>query len=513
MTNGNGTHKKHLSAGDSLFLYLEREASPMSIGAAMEFEGAMRLSDCLEFVSSKLPLIPRYTERVVFPALNAAYPAWEPDPAFDLRHHVHEVRLREGTEEEFKSRVSDIFSVMLDRNRPLWDITLFHGLKKNRTGVLARVHHCLTDGVAGVGLMNVLMDTKPVSVAAKKPASSKGREMWGTKTANQDAGAKLLQQLVTSYLGAIQGILQVQKDVLSAAEVMSHAGRSAIDQMLCVAPEIAMPAERLSFNKLCRGPQKFAWTSLPMKPLLAIKEKCESTLNDVVLGIMTRAFAKYSELHKVRLRGRTLRIIIPVNIRGGDDVGELGNRISFAPVNIAMDIPEPRRMMDEVKERMHHVKSSHLAEYVGLAGMLITSLPIPFQAMALPYAGMLPISLSNLICTNVPGPQQPLYFMGHKMLTWYPHVPIGGEMGVNAAVLTYNGTAYFGFTIDMYAAPDAEVLEKLLVESAAEFGKAFGVKAQKKVVRKRVPRVRAKVGKKVPVETPAPSSTLTPTEG
>lgn len=444
----------------------------MTIAGAMEFEGIIRLADCIEFVNSKLPLIPRYTERVVFPPLNSGYPAWEPDPRFDLRKHIHEIKLRDGTEEEFKAAVSDILSTMLDRDRPLWDITLLHGMKDNHTGVLARVHHCLADGIAGVGLMNALMDTSPEVVPSPK-------RKHDPKPADdtRDAGARLLQQLVTSYLGAIQGMLQVQKEVLSAAEILTHAGRSTLEQMLNVAPEIVMPAERLPFNKLCRGPQKFGWTSLPMKPLLAIKEMCDATLNDVALTVITMAFCKYAELHKVRLKDRLLRVIIPVNVRGNGDVSELGNRISFAPVNIPMDISDPRQLMDEVKLRMRHIKETHLAEYVGMAGMLITSLPIPFQALTLPYAGMLPISLSNLICTNVPGPQVPLYFMGHKMLTWYPHVPIGGEMGINTAILTYNGTAYLGFTIDMYAAPDGEVLEKLVPESFAELCQAYAVHA------------------------------------
>src|SRR5579884_3738670 len=159
MANGNGSRRNQLSPGDSLFLYLEREASPMTIAGAMEFEGIMRLPDCIKFVESKLPLIPRYTQRVVFPPLSSGYPAWEPDPKFDVRNHIREIKLPLGTEEAFKNTCSDILSTMLDRDRPLWDITLLHGMK-NRTGVLARIHHCLADGIAGVGLMNVLMDTE-----------------------------------------------------------------------------------------------------------------------------------------------------------------------------------------------------------------------------------------------------------------------------------------------------------------------------------------------------------------
>jgi len=482
MANGNGNNRKQLSAGDSLFLYLERETSPMTVAGAMEFEGSIRLADCLHFVNSKLPLIPRYTERVVFPALNSAYPVWEPDRHFDIHNHIREIDLPEGTEAEFKSAVSDILSTALDRNFPLWDITLLHGMK-GRTGVLARVHHCLVDGVAGVGLMKVLMDTNPNAEPRQRH-----KKQAPSATSQQDAGAQLIKRLVTTYLGALQSMLQVQKEVLDVAEIIAHAGRTTLEQMVNVAPEIVMPAERLPFNKLCRGPQKFAWCSIPMKQMLAIKDRCDSTLNDVVLTIMTLALRKYSELHDVRLKDRLLRIIIPVNIRGDGDVNELGNRISFAPVNIPMDISDPQELMEEVKLRMHHVKATHLAEYVGMAGMLITSLPIPIQALALPYAGMLPISLSNLICTNVPGPAVPLYFMGHRMLTWYPHVPIGGEMGMNTAVLTYDGTMYFGFTIDVYAAPDGDLMEQFVPEAFAQICRACKVAVRPAPARK--PRTR-----------------------
>jgi len=500
----NGT-RKQLSAGDSLFLYLEREASPMTVAGVMEFEGTLRLPACLDFVASKLPLIPRYTEKVVFPSLNSGYPYWEHDPKFDIRNHVHEVVLREGTEQEFKVAVSDILSIMLDRDRPLWDITLFRGMK-GRTGVLARVHHCLTDGIAGVSLMKVLMDSSPTAepLPRSKKAASQSEE-------KRDAGARLLQQLVTTYLGAIQSMLQVQKEVLDGAEILMHAGRSTLEQMLSVAPEIAMPAERLPFNRLCRGPQKFPWCSLPMKPLLAMKESCDATLNDVVLALMTSAVRKYAELHNVGVDERLLRVIIPVNIRGNGDVNELGNRISFAPVNLPMGIADPRALIAEVKARTEQIKAQHLAEYVGMAGMLITSLPIPVQAVALPYVGMLPISLSNMICTNVPGPQSPLYFMGHKMLTWYPHVPIGGEMGINTAVLTYNGNMYFGFTADMHAAPDAELFEKLVPESFEEFCRALKLKTVGSGTRERKARAPRAPRAKQPKSTPEPGKVMAAT--
>ena len=172
------------------------------------------------------------------------------------------------------------------------------------------------------------------------------------------------------------------------------------------------------------------------------------------------------------VKGRSVRIMIPVNVRGNGDVRELGNRISFLPVTIPLDIRSPQKLFAFVRERMEVLKRARAAEFVGFAGGLFSAIPTPIWAAIGPVASQLPLSLCNIICTNIPGPQVPLYLLGHKMLSWYPYVPIGGEMGVNCAILSYNGTAYFGFTCDVGAVPDPEHLEKFVTMSCAELRKA-----------------------------------------
>src|SRR5262249_33412152 len=159
----------------------------------------------------------------------------------------------------------------------------------------------------------------------------------------------------------------------------------------------------------------------------------------------TLAFARYAEQRGVNLRGRSLRIVVPVNSRGNGDATELGNQISFVPVPVPLDIRDPQELLAVVRKRVEILKHAHAAELVGLLRTPLSTLPAAFWAKVGPVASQLPISLCNIICTNVPGPQMPLYLMGHKMLKWYPWVPIGGLMGINCAILTYNGTAYFGF--------------------------------------------------------------------
>jgi diacylglycerol O-acyltransferase len=189
--------------------------------------------------------------------------------------------------------------------------------------------------------------------------------------------------------------------------------------------------------------------------------------------------------------------MVPVNVRGGSRPGDLGNRISLLPVTIPLDIRNPRKLLAAVRERMEFLKRAHVAELVGLAGGLVGTTPTLLQAFAGPMASQLPITPFNLVCTNIPGPQSPLYLLGHKMLQWYPYVPVGGDMAVNCAVLSYNGTTYFGIAGDVHAAPDLNRLETFLRLSLEELRNA----ARGKGLRKKRSRAKAKIA---PKSAPAP---------
>ncbi len=484
-----------LSWGDTFFLYLEREGQPLNIGGVCEFEGLISRESCIKFVQSKLPLIPRYLQRVVAPAFNVGLPAWEFDPNFDIRRHIREIKLKQGTDVEVKRIFGELISVRMDRNHPLWDLTLLHGLKGKRTAVIVRVHHCLADGISGIALMSTLMDASPnpPKITARKrhtdlPAPPK-----------QDAAAMMLDRLLRTYSSILQGALEAHSEIMNIVQdVMATAGKGMISELIQLAPELATPAERLPFNKVCRGPQLVAWSSISLPDIKAIRAKLGGTVNDVILTVMTLAFQRYAELHGTDLSGRQLRVVVPVNIRGNGDASELGNRITFLPINVSLDIKDPHRLLTSVSERMMFLRGVGMAEFVGLAGSVISKIPLPLQAFLAPVASQLPLSLCNTICTNVPGPQFPLYLNGHKLLRWYPYVPIGGEMGINTAILSYDGMVYFGYSGDTGAAPDLERLEKFTEQSFAALKSAAGLDRKKgKSTKPKVPR-RAAVSKSSP---------------
>jgi diacylglycerol O-acyltransferase len=495
-----------LSWGDTVFLHLEREGMPLNVACVCVFEGEIPFKACVQFVESKLPLIPRYLKRVVPPPLNLGLPSWEYDPTFNILRHMREVTLKHGTDAELKTLAGKILSTVMDRQHPLWDLTLVHGLKDNRSGLIFRLHHCLADGIAGVGIMNVVMDAS--AVAPRLPR----RKLRLQVSPPRDVLTSITNGCVDTYSEFAKRILAALADVSSMAERFAASGGSlATDSSLI--PELSASTERLRFNVFYRGPQKFAWAQMPLAEIKAIKSSCGTSVNDVVLALVTATIRRYLERHGDPVKGRLFRMMVPVNLRGSDSPGELGNRISLVPVTIPLDIRNPKKLLAAVHRRTEFLKRSHAAELVSLAGGLIGMFPTSAQALGGHILSRLPFTPFNMVCTNVPGPQYPLYLLGHKILHCYPYVPIGGEMSLNCAILTYNGTAYFGFSGDVHAAPDLRRLERLLQVSFTELRDAAGVtplrkkeeqkkEEQKKEEKKRKRRVQAKA--KVAATPPAP---------
>jgi len=209
-----------------------------------------------------------------------------------------------------------------------------------------------------------------------------------------------------------------------------------------------------------------------------------------VLSLVTATIQRYLELHGDSTQGRLLRIMVPVNLRGSTGANELGNRISLVPVTLPLDIRQPRKLLAAVHERTEFLKRAHTAELVSLAGGLIGVLPLSAQAVAGQVLNRLSFTPFNMVCTNVPGPQLPLYLLGHKMSECYPYVPVGGEMTLNCAILTYNGTAYFGFSGDQYAVRDLRRLESLLKRNFEQLCQSIDHKNTVKKTRQRNNRLR-----------------------
>jgi diacylglycerol O-acyltransferase / wax synthase len=500
----NHQQSDRLSWGDTVFLHLEREGMPLNVASVCIFEGEIAFEDCVQFIESKLPVLPRYLKRVVPAPFGLGLPSWEYDPAFDLRRHVRKVQLKHGTDTELKAVAGKLFSTVMERQHPLWDMTVIRGLKGDRTGIILRMHHCLTDGIAGVGILNALLDANPEAPRLPK------KKIRFRVPPPRDPLTSLTAGFVDSYSDFVKRILSAMADLLSMTErAAANGGSVNTDEFATLFPEITAFTERLRFNVIYQGPQKFAFTEIPLAEVKAIRHKSGTSINDVILTLVTTTIRRYCELHGDRIKEKLLRIMVPVNLRGNGNPSELGNRISLVPVTIPLSIRRPRKLLAAVHQRTEFLKRMHAAELVSLAGGLIGMFPTSVQGLAGPIASQLPITPFNLVCTNVPGPQFPLYLLGHKMLHCYPYVPVGGEMAVNCAILSYDGTVYFGFSGDVHAAPDLRRLEKLLMTSFTELRAAVGIRPPERKRPRRKRRVASAVSappKSAPVPIPTVSS-------
>jgi diacylglycerol O-acyltransferase / wax synthase len=500
-----------LSWGDTVFLHLEREGMPLNVACVCVFDGEIPFKDCVRLIESRLPLIPRYLKRVVPPLLNIGLPSWEYDPTFDIHNHIREATLKHGTDAELKTMAGKVLSTVMDRQHPLWDLTFVHGLKVDRSALIFRLHHCLADGIAGVGIMNVLMDASPVAPALPR------KKLRLRVPPPRDVLTSVTNGVVDSYSDIAKRVFDALVNVSRMAErLATNGGGVAPDEFSHLLPEFTLSTERLRFNVLYRGPQKFAWAEVPLAEIKAIKSTCGTSVNDVILALVTATIRRYLEMHGDDVKGRQFRMMVPVNLRGSDSADDLGNCISLVPVTIPLDIRNPKKLLAAVHKRTELLKRAHTAELVSLAGGVLGMIPSSAQALAGHVMSRLPFTPFNMVCTNVPGPQYPLYLLGHKILQCYPYVPVGGEMALNCAILSYNGTAYFGFSGDVHVVPDLRRLETLLTSSFTELRNAAGVtpprkKEEKKVQNKKRTRANGKIAapprassKSAPVSGPLP---------
>jgi len=457
---------------DSLFLYLEKKEMPLHIGSVFILDGPTSVEELRQLIDSKLPLIPRYRQRVVFPPLHAGYPVWEFDPEFDIDNHIHSAHLARGTLAALQRFAGHLFSEIMDRSRPLWDLTLVDGLADGRSALIARVHHCLVDGVAGIGLMNLVLDSRP----ERHPLAHHAPFHPPDPAA---AWATLSDSMVSSFFHTMERVLSFQAAALNVAAKFSEdllTGSPA--QAIPPAQELVPPAQHFPFFAQALGPRKVSWTTFPMDQINAIRNRHGVKVNDVGMMILAGAMRRYAKLHHQGVKHRLLRLMVPVDLRNGNPNSGLGNKISLAPVNVPLDIADPVELLSAVHQRTEAVKRAHASDLFVLAGSLLATLPVPLQAQLVgTLSNNVPVLPFDMVCTNVRGPEHPMYLLGRKILTYYPYVPIGDFMGVCCAMASYDGTFYFSLTGDCASAPDLDQLRDFLEQAFAELREASGLAA------------------------------------
>ena len=463
---------RRLSSMDASFLYFEKKETPMHIGSVSLFDGEIPFENFVAMLDAKMHLLPRYQQVVVPDPFNLGHPTWEYDHNFSIRNHIFKLQIdAPGGEKELIDLAGRVLTPMMERHKPLWDIYLVYGLEGKKTAMICRVHHCMVDGMSGVDLLKIVLDFSPTPAQIPPKPAAKVREPQPDPT----------RRLFDSILGGMQeGMnrwMEFQNGLLNLTQALTEqTSRDAMKNISGEIPKIMRPAERLPFNGPLSGEKRMVWNTFNFAEARAIRGALSGTVNDVVLTALSGAVSRYVESHGQPVAGRKIRFMVPVSLRQEDQHGALGNLVSILPVEIPLDLKHPVERFRYVNQKTMVMKGGRVAEGLNLFSALMGILPAPMQALvgALSTANI-PVPAMNMISTNVPGPQVPLYAMGHRMIAYYPYVPVGYAVGCGCAIMSYDQHLYFGLTADMKAMPDVERLRDQLYESFYELRTAAGV--------------------------------------
>ncbi|HSP55589.1 MAG TPA: wax ester/triacylglycerol synthase family O-acyltransferase [Dehalococcoidia bacterium] len=452
--------KRRLSPEDAAFLLMDTDASPQNIGSIAIFEGNIDYARFVDNIASKLHLIPRYRQRVVNSPLNLGRATWEDDPEFDIAWHVREMDIdRPGTDAQLVTLATRLYDGRLDRNRPLWEMTLVHGLSGGRTGVVSKVHHCLVDGVGGVEMLLVVLDVSQ-NPAPPPPAEApfEPRRIPSRASLAVDAMFDSWEERVERWAGLQRGLV----DVLLGGD--SESLRTMGRGLRRALPYFAVPVQRAFFNGEFSPKRQVAATSFPFEQVRAVRKASTGTVNDVVLTVLSLALREYLRRHGEAVDRREFRVLLPVNVRPEDASGQWGNHISMILVELPLYKADPLEVLRTIAERTEKLKTEHAADGIAMIAQGLLGLPAPM----LGALGMMPPpknNVANMVCTNVPGPMIPLYTVGHRLLEHYALAPLGWEMGMGVAVTSYNQRLYVTTQSDAALADDMDDLRDLLDEA------------------------------------------------
>jgi diacylglycerol O-acyltransferase len=459
-----------LTALDSTFLHLEDNSTAhMHVASVMVFEGsAPTPQELIDHIVGRLHLVPRYRQRLAFVPYGQGRPVWADDPHFNPRYHIRHTALPKPADDKaLKQLAGRLFSQRLDRSKPLWEIWLVEKMAGERFALIAKTHHALVDGISGVDITTVLFDTAPDPVPTSRPPMP-----WTAKPL--PGSAKLLGE-------ALRERTTVPAEMVRGARRLLRAPRRAATQLVgglqsigaTTIAGVKAPAPDSPFNVEIGPHRRYTFVDADLEQFKAIKDSLGGTLNDVVLATVSLGLGRYLRREGCDTEGLELKAMVPVSVRADSDRGALGNQVAamWAPLPVGVQNPaeclqQITRAMEDLKASGQAVGAQVLTNLAGFAPPTILSQAARLQARQ---------RFFNLVVTNVPGPQFPLYVLGRRLQVLYPVVPLAQRQALGIAVMSYDGHLGFGLLADFDALPGLETIASDLRWAIASLARAAGV--------------------------------------
>jgi diacylglycerol O-acyltransferase / wax synthase len=444
-----------LSGLDSSFLHMERDGAHMHVASTIIFEGpAPTHEEFRDHIASRLHLVPRFRQKLRSVPFGQGRPVWVDDPHLNLDYHVRQTALPvPGSDEQLRNLAARIFSQQLDRSKPLWELWLVEGMEDGRFAVIGKSHHALVDGVSGVDITTVLydLDREPKGPPSTPPPWLARPEPTDTQLLADALRERLTspREIVRGFRHALRGPRQVVRGAVATGKM--------------AAASVRAPAT--PFNVDIGPHRRFEMSQAQLSDLKRVKDAHGGTVNDVILSVVSGAIGRYLRARGYDTAEMTLRAMVPVSIREAEEHGALGNRITAMMAPLPVWCEDPVERLHVVTEEMGDLKASGQAVGAEILTRLTDFAPTTIVSQA---ARLQPAQrFFNLVVTNVPGPQFPLYVLGRQMESIFPMVPLAQKQALCIGIMSYNGQVNFGLIGDYDAMADLDSF-KLDLEAATE---------------------------------------------
>jgi len=425
-----------LTGLDSSFLHMERAGAHMHVASVSIFDGeAPSHAEFRDHIASRLHLVPRFRQKLRFVPFGQGRPVWVDDPHLNMEYHVRQTALpAPGSEEQLRNLAARIFSQQLDRSKPLWELWLVEGLTGDRFAIVGKSHHALVDGVSGVDITTVLFDLEeePDNPPAMPPKWAPRPEPTDIKLLADALHERATspREIVRGMRAALRGPRQVLRGVGATSKMVSA----------------GMSAPSTPFNVEIGPHRRLAFVRTDLDLLKAVKNEHGGTVNDVVLSVVTGAIGNYLRARGHDTEGLEMRAMVPVSVRAEEERGALGNRISAMMAPLPIWCEDPVERLHLITETMGDLKGSGQAVGAEILTKIVDFAPTTIASQA---ARLQPAQrFFNLVVTNVPGPQFPLYVLGRKMESIFPLVPLARRQALCVGIMSYNGQVNFGLVGD-----------------------------------------------------------------
>jgi diacylglycerol O-acyltransferase len=449
-----------MSPLDASFLHVEDAVTHMHIGSIGIFEGPPPgPGEVKAAIADRLPLVPRYRQKVRFVPVALGRPAWVDDPHFNLDYHVRRTALPSpGGDEELQNLVGRVMSQQLDRAKPLWELWVAEGLDDDRWALISKTHHCMVDGVSATDLLSVILSSE----RAAERGEPDGWKAEPEPNSLALVAASLAARVASPYEGARTALSAVRRPRQMTRQVLD------VTRGLANFRPLLGSSSASSLNGPIGPHRRWEWARARLGDVKQIREAHGGTVNDVVLTAIAAGFRQLLISRGESVEGRVVRTLVPVSVRAEQERGTFNNKVSAMFAELPIELEDPRERLASLHQQMQELKRSNQA----VAAERLTALGGFAPAMLLALAGRvgsrLPQSSINTVTTNVPGPQQPLYLVGRRMLEAFPFVPLGGSVRIGVAIFSYDGGINFGVTGDRDSAADIGVLCRGIEQGIAE---------------------------------------------